>query len=226
MLRTHGLVLASPAMICFPDPEQADADGLLAIGGNLKPETLLAAYGKGIFPWYAENQPILWWAPDPRMVLFPDEFRCSGRLARRLNQDRYSFSWDNSFASVIRICAAIPREGQDGTWILPEMIDAYLGMHALGHAHSLEVWEGDELIGGIYGVLLNGVFFAESMFSRKRDASKMALARLVERARAEGWKLIDCQFHTGHLESLGAREIDRRQFVALLSLSSVDRTKS
>ncbi|HXH72481.1 MAG TPA: leucyl/phenylalanyl-tRNA--protein transferase [Mariprofundaceae bacterium] len=203
-------------MIEFPDPKQADPDGLLAIGGNLAPETLLAAYRKGIFPWYAEEQPILWWAPDPRMVLFPADFHASRRLRRRLTQACFRFSWDKAFDDVIRICATIPRRGQDGTWILPEMLEAYRELHRLGHAHSVEVWRGEELIGGLYGVLQDKVFFAESMFSRKPDGSKMALAKLVERALAEGWRLIDCQFHTEHLASLGAHTISRRQFMELL----------
>jgi len=200
----------------FPDPSLADEDGLLAYGGNLEPETLLAAYSKGIFPWFSEENPILWWSPDPRMVLFPDEFYCSQRLSRRLRQPQYRFSWDEAFGDVIRTCAEIPRQGETGTWILPEMLEAYIRLHRLGHAHSVEVWEGDELIGGLYGVLHKGVFFAESMFSRQRDGSKMALANLVERALAGQWKLIDCQFHTGHLASLGAREIPRDQFLSLL----------
>ena len=209
-------------MIEFPDPSQANEDGLLAAGGNLEPETLLAAYSKGIFPWFSEDSPILWWSPDPRMVLFPDQFYCNSRLARRLKQPKYRFSWDEAFEQVIQTCAEIPRKGESGTWILPEMLDAYLKLHELGHAHSVEVWEGDALIGGLYGVLLfvrngvhnSGIFFAESMFSHKRDGSKMALAKLIERARAEQWKLIDCQFHTDHLESMGAREISREVFLS------------
>ena len=209
-------------MIEFPDPSQANEDGLLAAGGNLEPETLLAAYSKGVFPWFSEDSPILWWSPDPRMVLFPDQFYCNSRLARRLKQPKYRFSWDEAFEQVIQTCAEIPRKGESGTWILPEMLDAYLKLHELGHAHSVEVWEGDALIGGLYGVLLfvrngvhnSGIFFAESMFSHKRDGSKMALAKLIERARAEQWKLIDCQFHTDHLESMGAREISREVFLS------------
>jgi leucyl/phenylalanyl-tRNA--protein transferase len=202
-------------MIEFPDPELANEEGLLAMGGNLEPETLLAAYERGIFPWYSEGQPILWWSPDPRMVLFPAEFHCSRRLARRLRQPQYRFSRDAAFSAVVAECAA-PRGEDDGTWILPEMRVAYERLHALGHARSVEVWEGDALIGGLYGVLHGGLFFAESMFSRKRDGSKMALAKLVEQAVAEGWRLIDCQFHTGHLQSLGAREIPRAEFLELL----------
>ncbi len=203
-------------MIEFPELSQANEDGLLAIGGDLEPETLLAAYGKGVFPWFDENNPILWWSPDPRMVLFPNEFHISRRLQRRLRQPRYHFSWDEAFGNVIRICAEIPRKGEKGTWILPEMLEAYSRLHELGHAHSVEVWQEGELIGGLYGVLLNHVFFAESMFSSKRDGSKMALAKLVERALKEEWKLIDCQFHTEHLAALGAREIGRPEFLAAI----------
>jgi len=206
-------------MIEFPAPDLANEQGLLAIGGDLEAETLLAAYSRGIFPWYAEGQPILWWSPDPRMVLFPDEFHCSRRLARRLGQSRYRISFNEAFSPVIQACARIPRKGEQGTWILPEMVAAYEHMHVLGHALSVEVWKGDDLIGGLYGVFHQGVFFAESMFSRKTDASKMALAGLVKRAAGQGWKLIDCQFHTEHLASLGAREISRQQFLELITPS-------
>ncbi|MCF7822398.1 MAG: leucyl/phenylalanyl-tRNA--protein transferase [Mariprofundaceae bacterium] len=213
-------------MIEFPDPSLANEEGLLAAGGNLEPETLLAAYSRGIFPWFSEGDPVLWWSPDPRMVLFPDDFHISRRLQRRLNQPQYRFSWDEAFDDVIQICAGIPREGESGTWIIPEMISAYGRLHELGYGHSVEVWEGDELVGGIYGVLLNRVFFAESMFSKQTDGSKMALARLVERARQEQWKLIDCQFHTAHLERLGARKIGRAEFLAVIRQPPVDRLYS
>ncbi|MES0371954.1 MAG: leucyl/phenylalanyl-tRNA--protein transferase [Mariprofundaceae bacterium] len=204
-------------VIKFPDPSEANEDGLLVMGGNLEPETLLAAYSSGIFPWFSEGDPILWWSPDPRLVLIPKQFHCSRRLARRLKQDRYRFSWDEAFDAVIQTCAEIPRAGESGTWIIPEMLTAYRRLHELGQAHSVEVWDDDELVGGLYGVLLNRVFFAESMFSNKTDGSKMALAKLIERAEEEEWKLIDCQFHTGHLESLGAREIARAEFLAVIA---------
>jgi len=204
-------------MITFPHPSQANEDGLLAIGGDLESRTLLAAYGQGIFPWYSEGQPILWWAPDPRMVLFPDEFHCSRRLLRRLKQPRYRCSHNEAFDAVIALCAHIPREGERGTWILPEMITAYRRLHAEGAAHSVEVWNEGVLIGGLYGVLHKQVFFAESMFSCQRDGSKMALAHLVARARNEHWKVIDSQFHTDHLASLGAREISRSLFVDMIN---------
>jgi len=181
---------------------------------------LLAAYAQGIFPWYAENQPVLWWSPDPRMVLFPAEFHCSKRLARRMRQGIYRCSWNEAFDRVIRSCAEIPRAGEEGTWILPEMIEAYDLMHELGHAHAVEVWQGNVLVGGLYGVLHENVFFAESMFSRKIDASKMAVAMLCERALCEGWRLIDCQFHTQHLQSLGGREICRTDFMKRIGRAS------
>ncbi|OIO70163.1 MAG: leucyl/phenylalanyl-tRNA--protein transferase [Zetaproteobacteria bacterium CG02_land_8_20_14_3_00_50_9] len=197
----------------FPDPRTSNEDGLVAMGGNLEVETLLAAYRKGIFPWYGDQQPVLWWSPDPRCVLLPDEFYCNQRLLRRLRQPCYHFSRDQAFERVIRTCADIPRKGEKGTWIWPEMIQAYLRLHQGGFAHSIEVWRDTHLIGGVYGVLLNDVFFAESMFSHERDASKMALAKLVQRAMQQGWKLIDCQFLTSHLASLGAREISREMFL-------------
>jgi len=203
-------------MIEFPDPSQANDEGLLAVGGNLESETLLAAYAKGIFPWYSEDQPVLWWSPDPRMVLFPAEFYCSRRLARRMRQNIYDISFDEAFDDVIGLCAEIPRKGESGTWILPEMLAAYQQMFNRGYAHSVEVWQDDVLIGGLYGVLHRDVFFAESMFSRKTDASKIALAALCERALEQGWTLIDCQFHTSHLQSLGAREIPRESFLKLI----------
>lgn len=200
----------------FPHPDHARSDGLLAIGGDLEPATLLEAYRMGIFPWYGEGSPILWWAPDPRMVLFPDEFHASRRLRRRLRQPRFRCSWDTAFDEVIATCASIPRKGEPGTWILPEMMRAYRRLHALGYAHSIEIRDGDALIGGVYGVLLEGIFFAESMFSRATDGSKMALAHLCQRALDAGWQLIDCQFYTEHLASLGAREIPRREFLEFL----------
>jgi len=203
-------------MIVFPAPDLADEHGLLAAGGNLKPYTLLTAYKQGIFPWYGEDQPILWWSPDPRMVLFPYEFHVSKRLRRRLNQTQYCFSCNQAFEQVIHACAHIPRKGEQGTWIFPEMIKAYMDLHRQGHAHSFEVWQGDDLIGGLYGVCQKKVFFAESMFHTKTDASKMAMAVLVKHAQTQHWNMIDCQFHTSHLASLGAREISRQDFLKLL----------
>jgi len=196
-------------MIEFPEPEKADANGLLATGGDLAPETLVAAYRKGIFPWYEAGGPILWWSPDPRMVLFPDDFHCSRRLARRMRQGRFRISENTAFGDVMRACTA----REEGSWITPGMIAAYMRLFELGHARSVEVWEGDTLAGGLYGINMGRAFFAESMFHTRTDASKMVLAHLVEQA---GWLFIDCQFYTGHLASLGAIEIPRNEFLHLL----------
>lgn len=200
----------------FPDPERASAEGLIAVGGDLSPERLLAAYSSAIFPWFNEGDPILWWSPDPRMVLFPDEFHTSRRLARRMRQGVFRITQNTAFPDVMRGCAA-PRRGEDGTWITEDMIQAYTRLFDLGHAQSVEVWSGDELSGGCYGVQIGRAFFAESMFSRVTDASKAALAHLVKLARCKGWLFIDCQFYTKHLASLGAREISRQKYLRMLA---------
>ena len=201
----------------FPPTDQAleEPPGLLAAGGDLSPERLLAAYRRGIFPWYSPGQPVLWWSPDPRAVLFPEEFHCSRSLARTLRRGHFSLSLDRDFAAVIDGCAA-PRRGSPGTWITSEMRSAYLKLHALGAAHSVEVWQAGALAGGLYGVRLGGVFFGESMFSRVRDASKAALAHLVAVCRSNALAVIDCQLPSQHLTSLGSRTIPRSQFQALL----------
>ena len=201
----------------FPPPEQAldDPPGLLAAGGDLSPARLIAAYRQGIFPWYSPGQPVLWWSPDPRAVLFPDEFKVSRSLAKTLRNGGFGVAMDEDFAAVIDGCAA-PRSESLGTWITPEMREAYLELHRRGHAHSVEAWVGGELAGGLYGVRLGGVFFGESMFSRARDASKVALAHLVAVCRRNSIAVIDCQLASGHLASLGARSIPRAQFQALL----------
>ena len=190
---------------------QKEPNGLLAVGGDLSPRRLLDAYRRGIFPWYSEGDPILWWSPDPRMVLFPDELRVTRSLAKTLRNKPHEVRFDAAFAAVMRGCAA-PRPGQGGTWIGPEMRAAYRKLHDLGYAHSVETWIDGELAGGLYGVAIGGAFFGESMFSRARDASKIALVGLVRRLAAAGFGLIDCQMHTTHLESLGAREIPRAEF--------------
>ena len=201
----------------FPPLEQAleEPAGLLAAGGDLSPERLLAAYRRGIFPWYSPGQPVLWWSPDPRAVLFPEEFRCSRSLAKRLRNAGFDPAVDHDFAAVIDGCAA-PRAASPGTWITSEMRAAYLELHRLGHAHSIEIRRAGSLVGGLYGVRLGGVFFGESMFSRERDASKAALAHLVTLARHTALAVIDCQLPSRHLSSLGARVIPRSQFQALL----------
>jgi leucyl/phenylalanyl-tRNA--protein transferase len=199
--------------IWFPPVESALAEpnGLLAAGGDLSPRRLLAAYRRGIFPWYAEGDPILWWSPAPRMVLLPGELRITRSLAKTLRNRPYEVRFDTAFVEVVRGCAA-PRAGQPGTWITAEMRSAYARLHELGYAHSVETWIDGRLAGGLYGVALGGVFFGESMFSAVRDASKIALVHLVRRLEREGFGLIDCQMHTEHLASLGAREISRAEF--------------
>jgi leucyl/phenylalanyl-tRNA---protein transferase len=201
----------------FPPLEQAleEPSGLLAAGGDLSPERLMAAYQRGIFPWYSPGQPVLWWSPDPRAVLFPEEFHCSRSLGRTLGSGRFAVSCDRDFAAVVDGCAA-PRAASPGTWITSEMRAAYLRLHELHCAHSIEVWRSGVLAGGLYGVRLGGVFFGESMFSSERDASKVALARLVAMCRGNAVAVIDCQLPSRHLSSLGARPIPRRQFQSLL----------
>jgi len=201
----------------FPPLEQAleEPCGLLAAGGDLSPERLIAAYRGGIFPWYSPGQPVLWWSPDPRAVLFPEEFHCTRSLAKTLRNGGFSYSMDRDFAAVIDGCAA-PRAASPGTWITSDMRAAYLELYHLGHAHSIEIWRETELVGGLYGVRLGGVFFGESMFSRARDASKAALAHLVAVCRRNSLAVIDCQLPSRHLTSLGSRTIPRSQFQALL----------
>lgn len=201
----------------FPPVAQAlrEPNGLLAAGGDLTPERIVAAYRRGIFPWYSKGEPILWWSPDPREVLFPAELRMSRSLRRTLRSGVYRVTRDQAFADVIDGCAA-PRDGSRGTWITPAMREAYLALHRLGVAQSVETWRGDELVGGLYGLRIGAVFCGESMFSRADDASKVALARLVEDAPAEGIRLIDCQLPNAHLRSLGSRSLPRAEFLRYL----------
>jgi leucyl/phenylalanyl-tRNA---protein transferase len=189
--------------------------GLLAAGGDLSPARLLAAYERGVFPWYSAQQPILWWSPDPRMVLFPQEFQCSRSLRKTLRNGPYTTRADHAFGATIRACAA-PRRGGPDTWLNKDMIASYEHLHELGFSHSIETYEAGRLAGGLYGIQLGQVFFGESMFSLGRDASKVALARLVEECRSRDIQLIDCQVASSHLASLGAREVSRDRFVALL----------
>lgn len=201
----------------FPPVEQAlrDPPGLLAAGGDLRPARLLAAYERGVFPWYSAQQPILWWAPNPRMVLFPDEFKCARSLGKTLRAGHFRTRLDHAFGATIRACAA-PRASGPDTWLNPQMIASYEHLHALGFGHSIETYRDDRLVGGLYGLQLGGVFFGESMFSTERDASKVALARLVDECRARAIKVIDCQVASPHLASLGAREVPRSEFLSLL----------
>ncbi len=213
------MVFRLPREPKFPDPELAEPDGLLAVGGDLSPERLLVAYARGVFPWYSEGMPILWWSPDPRLVLFPDEIHVSRRLRRTARAGRFRVRADTAFERVVRRCAAKGRPGQEGTWITPEMAEAYLALHRRGFAHSAEAWEGEELAGGLYGVSLGAAFFGESMFSDRDDASKVAFVTLVEWLRARRFHLVDCQVRTEHLLRFGAREIPRREFLGRLARS-------
>lgn len=207
-----------PAEPIFPPPETAlsEPNGLLAAGGDLSPQRLIAAYTRGIFPWYAPGEPILWWSPDPRMVLFPDEIAISRSLRKTLRNKDYAVRLDTAFAAVTAACAGSARQGQAGTWITAEMQAAYLRLHELGFAHSVETWMDGKLVGGLYGVAIGRVFYGESMFAWARDASKIALAHLGVQLRRRGFGIIDCQMETAHLASLGARPIPRREFRALL----------
>lgn len=201
----------------FPDPKSAldEPPGLLAAGGDLSARRLLAAYHRGIFPWYSEGQPVLWWSPDPREVLLPAEFRLARSLGKSIRNRGFEVTFDQDFDGVITACAA-PRDSGGGTWITPEMASAYRRLHGLGHAHSIETRRDGQLVGGLYGVALGGFFFGESMFSRENEASKVALARLVAQCPERGIDVIDCQLASGHLRSLGSRAVSRAEFLALL----------
>jgi len=202
-----------------PDSALAEPNGLLAAGGNLAPERLIEAYSKGIFPWFEDGQPILWWTPDPRMVLYPDELHISRSLAKAMRKSEFDICTDTAFAHVISACADT-RTYSQGTWITVEMIEAYCRLHELGVAHSVEVYEGDTLVGGLYGLAIGDVFFGESMFSRRTNASKLAFAWLVPKLGALGYRLVDCQVSSPFLASFGAREIPRSEFLTQLPKST------
>ncbi|MBC6493169.1 leucyl/phenylalanyl-tRNA--protein transferase [Flavihumibacter stibioxidans] len=200
----------------FPPVSQAEPDGLLAVGGDLSPERILLAYRSGIFPWY-EEEPILWWSPDPRFVLFPAELKISKSMRPFLNREKFRFSVDEDFQQVMKNCQQIPRLFQSGTWINKDMIQAYTSLHRMGYAHSAEAWQDGKLVGGLYGVKIGKVFFGESMFSHVSNASKFAFIKLVQLLAEKGVVLIDCQVYTEHLESLGARMISREEFMEIIS---------
>ncbi|RME99372.1 MAG: leucyl/phenylalanyl-tRNA--protein transferase [Bacteroidetes bacterium] len=206
-----------PHPVQFPHPTQAKPDGLLAIGGDLTPEWLLLAYSWGIFPWFNAGDPILWWHPDPRFVLFPERLKVSKSMRPYFNQQKFQLTFDQAFEQVIRACGEIPRPRQKGTWITEDMVSAYVELHHLGYAHSVEVWDGAELVGGLYGIALGKVFFGESMFSKVSNASKFGFISLVRRLQARGVELIDCQQETAHLRSLGAETISRDAFLKILA---------
>jgi leucyl/phenylalanyl-tRNA--protein transferase len=201
--------------LVFPPVEEAE-DGLLAVGGDLRPERLLLAYSQGIFPWYSTGQPILWHSPEPRMVLLAGDLHVPRSLRKTIAKGRYAVSLDTAFARVIDACAGARRPGQRGTWITRDMKRAYVELHRLGFAHSVESWEGEKLVGGLYGVSLGGAFFGESMFAWAPDASKVAFVKLVEQLRRWGIELIDCQVHTEHLARFGATEWTRRGYLSAL----------
>jgi leucyl/phenylalanyl-tRNA--protein transferase len=204
-------VLSKP--LGFPPPRLATPEGLLAVGGDLSRERLLLAYRMGIFPWYSDDEPILWWSPDPRLVLYPREFHLSRSLEKVIRRVDFEVTMDRAFERVIRECAAMRSRTGEGTWILPDMIKAYCDLHGTGYAHSVEAWQGDRLAGGLYGVSLGRGFFGESMFTRVANASKVALAGLAAYLKSEGFDFIDCQVTTGHLQRMGAREISRDLFL-------------
>jgi len=205
--------------IAFPPPQLASPEGLLAIGGDLSRERLLTAYKQGIFPWYSDGQPIMWWSPDPRLVLYPGEIRIAKSLKRIIGKDLFHITMDKAFDEVIKRCAGERRPNENGTWIVQEMIDAYCDLHESGFAHSVEAWIDGTLVGGLYGVSLGRCFFGESMFSVKSNASKVAFVKLVEHLTRHSFGLVDCQVSTDHLIRFGAREISREQFMVTLERS-------
>ncbi|UEG49844.1 leucyl/phenylalanyl-tRNA--protein transferase [Ferruginibacter lapsinanis] len=202
--------------IFFPPVENTDDEGIVAVGGDLSTERLLLAYRSGIFPWYNEDEPIIWWSPNPRFVLFPKKLRISKSMQTVLNNGKFRFTINRAFTQVMQHCKTITRKDQEGTWIQPAIIDAYTKLHELGYAHSAEAWLNGELVGGLYGIRIGNIFFGESMFSKENNASKFAFMKYVQYLKNENIKLIDCQVYTAHLESLGAEMINRNDFIALL----------
>lgn len=213
--------------LIFPPPALAEPDGLLAVGGDLSVKRLLLAYSMGIFPWYSDDSPILWWSPDPRLVLFPAELHVSRSLRQTIRKGLYRITFDSAFEQVIRVCAERHEDTKGTTWLTEEMIEAYVRLHRAGFAHSVESWTEDgELAGGVYGVGLGSVFFGESMFARRSDASKVAFVTLVERLKHDGCLMIDCQMTTRHLQRFGAREIPRERFLQLLQQGTQQPTRT
>lgn len=203
----------------FPDPRKANADGVLAIGGDLRPDRLLFAYEIGIFPWFNPPEPVIWWSPDPRCVLYTDELKISKSMRNVFNRKQFSVTYDEAFVEVIEACRDAPRSQQEGTWISSEIIDSYTWLHKLGVAHSVEVWQDGKLVGGLYGISLGRMFFGESMFSLVSNASKVGFIHLVNALRRMGFKLVDCQIYNEHLGSMGAREIPREDFLQELKIA-------
>jgi leucyl/phenylalanyl-tRNA--protein transferase len=209
----------------FPDVEESTDEGIVAVGGDLSVERLILAYSKGIFPWYSSDRsPILWWSPDPRFVLFPENLIVSKSMRPYFNQNKFKVTWDKNFEDVIKNCQKIDREDQPGTWITSKMLAAYIQLHKKGYAHSVEVWLENELVGGLYGISLGKVFFGESMFAKVSNASKFGFISLVNQLKQKGFLLIDCQQETKHLESLGANAIKRKDFIDILNHNNIEET--
>lgn len=202
----------------FPSTEHASPEGIVAIGGDLSPERLILAYRSGIFPWFEDDEPILWWSPPERMVLFPDELKISKSMRNIINRQIFKVTFNTAFREVISNCRNIKRDGQPGTWITPDMVEAYCRLNELGYAKSVEVWQDGTLVGGLYGIDLGHIFCGESMFSKASNASKIAFIALTKQLQLANYRLLDCQVHNDHLESLGAREIDREDFLEILKL--------
>ena len=202
--------------LVFPPVDNANVEGLLAVGGDLSPERLLLAYQSGIFPWFDNDSIILWWSPDPRMILYPNEIKISKSMRKVIRDNKFTLTVNTCFKEVLEHCSSVPRAGQDGTWITEEMKNAYIELHKRGIATSYEVWEKDKLVGGLYGVDLGHIFCGESMFSLTSNASKFAFIKLAQELQAKEYNIIDCQLHTDHLESMGAKEISRKEFVKFL----------
>ena len=203
--------------LLFPSPEQASAEGIVAVGGDLQPERVMLAYRKGIFPWFESDDFLLWWSPDPRMVLFPDQLKISKSMRTVLRKKQFEVTFNKAFDQVVEACAKVKRFGQNGTWITPGLMEVYSTLHIQGHAHSVEVWEEGSLVGGLYGIDLDTVFCGESMFSKSSNASKVALIFLVKELKKNKYELIDCQVPTQHLASMGAEPISRTKFLTFLS---------
>ena len=203
--------------LLFPSPEQASAEGIVAVGGDLQPERVMLAYRKGIFPWFESDDFLLWWSPDPRMVLFPDRLKVSKSMRTVLRKKQFEVTFNKAFDQVVEACAKVKRFGQNGTWITPGLMEVYSSLHTQGHAHSVEVWEEGSLVGGLYGIDLGTVFCGESMFSKSSNASKVALIYLVKELKKNKYELIDCQVPTQHLASMGAESISRTEFLTFLS---------
>ncbi|MEI6576257.1 MAG: leucyl/phenylalanyl-tRNA--protein transferase [Bacteroidota bacterium] len=217
-------VFCLPSELIFPDPALAEPDGLIAIGGDLSAERLLLGYQYGIFPWFSRRDPIMWWSPDPRFVLFPENFKVSASLSALVRKGKYRVTFDTDFANVIKHCADVKRTHETGTWITADMKKAYINLHHLGFAHSVETWQEDRLVGGLYGISLGKAFFGESMFHTATDASKVALFHLVQQLKTWKFDFIDSQLRTEHLVRLGAEEIPREKYLNLLDEALLSET--